>query len=172
MTVTAATIWRSLAGILVPHDSGIEEVHMTFKKVLIAVDASPIAAHAADVGMELARSLGAALGFIHIVDPSEAYVLESGVPTVALIAVAEENGKKLLEGFQQRAGDGTTPPLALSAMGKPAHEIVRAANDWRADLIVVGSHGRGGMKRMVLGSVAEGVTRHAACPVLVVRAPE
>lgn len=47
---------------------------------------------------------------------------------------------------------------------------VNAAKEWPADLIVIGSHGRGGVKRALLGSVAEGVMRHAPCPVLVVRA--
>jgi nucleotide-binding universal stress UspA family protein len=145
---------------------------MAFEKILIAVDASPIAAHAADVGMELARRLGAEPGFIHVIDPSVGYVPESGIPAAELIALAEQSGKELLEGFRQRAGEGSTPTLALSAIGNPVHEIVRAAKDLPADIIVVGSHGRGGLKRMVLGSVAEGVTRHAACPVLVVRVPE
>ncbi|MGE5112215.1 MAG: universal stress protein [Acidobacteriaceae bacterium] len=50
--------------------------------------------------------------------------------------------------------------------------MVKAANEWPADLIVIGSHGRGGVERLLLGSVAESVTRHAACPVLVVRGDE
>jgi nucleotide-binding universal stress UspA family protein len=145
---------------------------MAFKRVLIAVDDSPIAARAADVATELARTLGAELAFVHAVDSSEAYAPESGVPAAELIALAEQDGKKLLEQFRQRAAQEGSSPLTFSSVGKPAHEILKAAKDWPADIIVLGSHGRGGVKRMVLGSVAEGVMRHAACPVLVVRAPE
>jgi nucleotide-binding universal stress UspA family protein len=63
-------------------------------------------------------------------------------------------------------------PLEFIHVGKTATEIVKAAKDWSADLIVIGSHGRGGVDRLLLGSVAEAVMRHAACPVLVVRAEE
>ncbi|WP_145723421.1 universal stress protein [Mesorhizobium tianshanense] len=52
----------------------------------------------------------------------------------------------------------------------PADEIVKAAGEWPADLIVIGSHGRGGVQRALLGSVADGVIRHASCPILVIRA--
>ena len=55
-------------------------------------------------------------------------------------------------------------------IGSPVGEVVKAAKDWPADLIVIGSHGRGGIRRALLGSVAEGVMRQAPCPVLVVRA--
>ncbi len=144
---------------------------MAFRRVLIAVDSSPVAARAADVGAELARSLGAELAFVHAVDPAESYAPESGIPAAELMAMAERDGKKLLERFQSLAG-GAPPPLTFAMVGKPANEIVKAAKDWPADVIVIGSHGRSGITRVLLGSVAEGVMRHAPCPVLVVRALE
>jgi universal stress protein A len=54
----------------------------------------------------------------------------------------------------------------------PAAEIVKAVKEWPANLIVIGSHGRGGIQRAVLGSVAEAVMRHAPCPVMVIKAEE
>jgi len=60
--------------------------------------------------------------------------------------------------------------LEFTEVGNPASEIVKAAKDWPADLIVIGSHGRGGLTRALMGSVAEGVMRQAPCPVLVARA--
>jgi universal stress protein A len=54
-------------------------------------------------------------------------------------------------------------------VGDPVESIVGTARGWPADLVVIGSHGRDGLNRVLLGSVAEGVTRHAPCPVLVVR---
>ena len=145
---------------------------MSFRKILVAVDESVFAARAADVGFDLARSLGAEVAIIHVVDPSVvAYAPEGGIPARELVALAQQNGKRLVAAFSQRAA---LQPASLEFIhvGKPATEIVKAAKDWPADLIVIGSHGRGGVERLLLGSVAEGVMRHAACPVLVVRAEE
>jgi nucleotide-binding universal stress UspA family protein len=96
---------------------------------------------------------------------------EGGYPAGELIALAEQDGKRLLAGFSQRASV-QPPPLKFIQVGKPATEIVKAAQEWPADLIVIGSHGRGGVQRLLLGSVADGVMRHAKCPVLVVRSEE
>jgi nucleotide-binding universal stress UspA family protein len=57
-------------------------------------------------------------------------------------------------------------------VGKPADVILKVGAEWKADMIVIASHGRGGMRRLVLGSVAEAVMRRSDCPVLVVRAKE
>ncbi len=145
---------------------------MTFKRLLIAVDDSPIAARAAEVGAELARVLHAELAFIHVVDPMEGYAPGSDISAAELVVFAEREGKKLLEQLERQAGGLDRAPLTFSALGRPAHEIVNAAKDWAADLVVVGSHGHRGTQRVVLGSVAEGVMRRAVCPVLVVRAPD
>jgi nucleotide-binding universal stress UspA family protein len=142
---------------------------MNFRRILIAVDNSPIAAHAADVGLELARSLGGEVAFIHAVDPALGYAPEGGISAAELMALAEQDSKRLLAEFQQRASFQPLP-LEFLPVGKPGTEIVKAAKDWPADVIVIGSHGRGGLTRLLVGSVAEAVMRHAPCPVLVVRA--
>jgi nucleotide-binding universal stress UspA family protein len=143
---------------------------MSFKKILIAVDESAFAAHAADVGIELARSVKAEVAFIHAVDPSVARAAPGiGVPADKLIAMEEQEARNLLRAFRDRAG---TSPAALDFLeiGKPATKIIEGAKSWPADLIVIGTHGRGGVARLLLGSVAESVVRHASCPVLLVRA--
>ena len=63
------------------------------------------------------------------------------------------------------------PVDEIVAEGEPAREILRAAEDWHADLIVLGTHGRGTLGRLLLGSTADTVFRHAPCPVLIVRQP-
>jgi len=142
-----------------------------FRKILVAVDDSAIAAHAAETGVRLARSVGAELGFIHVVDTSEAYAPETGVAAADVIAIEVRAGKKLLERLGRRA-EGTPTTVEFAAVGNPALEVARAAKEWPADVIVIGSHGRGGLRRVLMGSVAEGVMRHAPCPVLVVRGAE
>jgi nucleotide-binding universal stress UspA family protein len=136
-----------------------------FKKILIAVDGEAVSLHAAEVGIQLSCCLSAEIAFIHAVDPSLTYA--PGIAPADLVAEAEGDGKRVMDDI------ATEFPL-LSAkefirVGKPAHEILQVANEWAADVIVMGSHGRGGITRVLLGSVAEAVMRHAKCPVLVVR---
>jgi nucleotide-binding universal stress UspA family protein len=139
---------------------------MGFRRILISVDSSPIAAHAADVGVELARSLSAEVAFVHAIEPLMSP--ETGISPAQLEALAERDGKLLIDGFSQRASL-QPPPLTFTQIGKPADVIIKAASDWAADVIVLGSHGRGGVTRALIGSVAEDVLRHAPCPVFVVR---
>jgi nucleotide-binding universal stress UspA family protein len=142
---------------------------MTFKKILIAIDSEPIAAHAADVGAELARAVGAEMAFVHVIDPEVAYAADTGLQPDVLVASAKETARKLIADFRRTLPEQTAAREFIQ-IGDPLGEVVAAARDWPADLIVIGSHGRGGVERALLGSVAESVMRHAPCPVLVVRA--
>jgi nucleotide-binding universal stress UspA family protein len=144
---------------------------MSFRKILIAVDSEPIAARAADTGVELAKALSGEVALIHVIDTSLVLGGDTGIAPNELIARAEQEGQRLVAGFRQRL---SLPPAALEFVlsGSPADEIVKAAKEWAADLIVIGSHGRGGIQRALLGSVAERVMRNAVCPVLIVRARE
>jgi nucleotide-binding universal stress UspA family protein len=142
---------------------------LSFRKILIAVDDDPVSVRAADVGSELARALGGEVALIHVNDIVVAYAGDTGIPRRDLIAQTEQESKRLLSGFRERLSLAPST-LEFVEVGTPATAITRAAKDWPADLIVIGSHGRGGMRRALLGSVAEGVMRNAPCPVLVVRA--
>ena len=142
---------------------------MLFQRILVAVDNEPIAAHAADIGAELARLAGAEMAFIHVIDPALVNAADTGIQPDVFVASAKEEAKKLIDDFRKRLPQQVTA-LEFVQIGIPLTEIVNAAKDWPADLIVIGSHGRGGITRALLGSVAEGVMRHAPCPVLVVRA--
>ena len=104
-------------------------VPRSFRKILIAVDGSPLAAHAADGGLELARSLGGEVALIHAIDPSLRFALESGVPAAAPLQRAEQDGKQLLAEFRPRA-TLQAPPLEFLPIGKPATAIVKAAKEW------------------------------------------
>lgn len=142
---------------------------MIFQRILIAVDSEPIAAHAADIGSELAQLAGAEMAFIHVIDPDLVNAADTGIQPDVFAASAKEDARKLIGDFRKRLPQQLTA-LEFVQIGAPLTEIVNAAKDWPADLIVIGSHGRGGIRRALLGSVAEGVMRHAPCPVLVVRA--
>jgi len=144
---------------------------MNFRKILIAVDTGPLAVHAAETGAELAHALKAEIAFIHVINASLVYSAESGIPPNQLVAAAKKEAKQLISDFHRRLSPRATAH-EFTPVGSPDAEIVNAAKEWPADVIVIGSHGRKGLQRALLGSVAEGVMRQAPCPVLVVRAKE
>jgi nucleotide-binding universal stress UspA family protein len=141
---------------------------MSFDKILIAVDRGPIAAHAVDVGVTLANSLKAELALIHVTEPPAAGS-DAGISIVDYMKLARGEGQRLLTGMRQRHSLPASVQEFLEA-GDAAAEIVKTAKEWPADMIVVGSHGRSGLSRVMLGSVAETVLRHAPCAVPIVRA--
>jgi len=141
---------------------------MSLQKILIAVDDSPIAAHAADVGIELAKALHSTLGFVHVFDARVAPGTAWGITAERVGELSEEQAKRLLELFRERAGMQSDVPAFLKS-ADPASDIIEVAKKWSADMIVMGSHGRGRLGGLVLGSVSQAVLHHAPCPVLVVR---
>lgn len=141
---------------------------MRFERVLIAIDASPLAARAAQVGIELAHSLTAQIGFVHVIDHSLYFGPESGVAADELARQARQDRNRLFAEIRSQLPVGTEA-LEFTTQGSPGPAIVEAAREWGADIIVIGSHGRRGITRALVGSVAESVMRQARCPVLVVR---
>ena len=143
---------------------------MSYKRILIAVDESVFAAHAADAGLELARQLGAEVAFVTVVDPARMRLgADSGITQERWMAMVQHEARNLLNAFASRAA--TMPPaLEFVETGKPAASIVETAKNWPADLIVMGTHGGNLVSNILLGSVAQGVLRHAPCPVMVLRA--
>ena len=119
------------------------------KRILVATDFSELSAAAVKVAADLARQAGGRLTVLHVMMPGEASV------TDALIAIADE------------LRNGVNVETAL-ALGDPAEEIVRHARRHEVDLVVLGTHGRTGVTRALLGSVAERVVRTSCCPVLTV----
>lgn len=142
---------------------------MSFKQILIAVDDSEFAVQAADIGIELAKSLKAKIGFIHVFNPAVGPGTTWSVPADTLAEMSERQAKVLLARFRERVAARSKVPEFLES-GHPAAKIVDVAKNWPADLIVMGSHGRGKIGGLVLGSVSQEVLSHAPCPVLVVRA--
>ena len=142
---------------------------MSMRRILIAVDEQPVSVRAAEVGSELARSLGGEVALIHVHNGSADYAMDTGLAPKELAARAEQEGRRLLAGFRERLGLQPST-LEFVQSGAPAATITEAARQWSADLIVIASHGRSGMRRALFGSVAEGVMRNAPCPVFVVRA--
>ncbi len=143
---------------------------MQFKKILIAVDDSAVAAHAADVGFDLAVQLGAEVALVTVVDPATAPSSgESGISMSEWMSFVKRDAKTLLHAYASRR-TLTPPPLLFVEDGKPSAQLVEAARNWRADLMVIGSNSRSSVADALLGGVARGVLHHAPCPVMLIRA--
>jgi nucleotide-binding universal stress UspA family protein len=143
---------------------------MTFKHILIAIDESPLSAHAVEVAASLATAVQGDIGLVHALDMSPVAGAE-GIPAAEVVNELKQDGRNLMERVASRL------PLTKTAWhflreGSPAEQIVATAKEWGADLIVMGSHGRSGVTRLFLGSVADKVLRSATCPVLLVKGAE
>jgi universal stress protein A len=141
---------------------------MAFKRILIAVDNSEIGIHATMVGLELASALGALVAFIHVVGATLSDDAWMPVASLQLSLPPDHGIAQVLASLGERVAI-PSDATRFVPVGDPVESIVGTARGWPADLVVIGSHGRDGLNRVLLGSVAEGVTRHAPCPVLVVR---
>jgi nucleotide-binding universal stress UspA family protein len=145
---------------------------MAFKRILVATDFGGAAAAALDRACELARTFGSRLFIVHVVEDVRAhfgaseYAAAIGKIQTDLEASAREHMRALVARRDASALDVEAAVLVLSA---PAAAIVSYARDKQADLIVMGTHGRGKIASLLIGSVAERVLRTASCPVLIVR---
>ncbi len=145
---------------------------MSWKKIVCAVDFSEGARAALEEAADLARRTGAQLTLVHVYEPAPPLAGDLAAwPADVLEETAYELGRVLETWKVDAERLAEMPVRALLLTGPPASEIVRCARDGGFDLIVMGTHGRGGLARVVLGSVAERVVRQAHCPVLVARAP-
>jgi len=135
-------------------------------KVLLATDLTEASEAATDAAFELARKLGASLLVVSVIDPGRG---GGRGPRVDQVRERQEHAAQDLVGRGRDLGVDTS---FLIWVGDPGEQIVSAAEAERADLVVVGSHGRGAVGRFFIGSVSDHVVRHAHCPVVVVRPRE
>lgn len=143
---------------------------MNFKKILIAVDNSICAEKAAKTGYEMAAKFEAKVALVNIIEPASAPITpEYTLAPVFLEAYdnSEENSHLLLKEIEKKHSNGIATTY-LSIIDTASHGIIQQAEEWSADLIVIGTHGRGGLYHFLIGSVAEHVARKSACPVLIV----
>lgn len=147
---------------------------MTFKKILCAVDFSDPSRNAMRAAAELARSAQATLVLMHVWQPplwTTDYGIELPNDALQEARGVEESTLAAWRAEARQLGVGEVTTKLVR--GVPWDEIVGAARDDKAiDLIVLGTHGRTGLRRALIGSVAERVVRHAPCTAMVVGARE
>jgi universal stress protein A len=136
------------------------------QKILVPVDFSDCSRKALQYAIPFAKQFGAELILAHVVQPYPA------VPEIVPLEVETvQDGRRELDALRKMVGDGIRSSVSLRT-GDPHLEITRAATELGIDLIIISTHGHKGLTRMLLGSTAEKVVRHAPCPVLIVRETE
>lgn len=139
---------------------------MNLQKILVPTDFSPYSDAALKLATILARDSGARLLIVHVSEPRPAY-------TVAGVYASLPSGNEFAESNEHLEKIAPSDPAVAFerrlVVGSPAEEIVKCATAEHVDMIVIGTHGRTGVLRLLLGSVAEAVLRHATCPVLSIK---
>ena len=156
-----------------------------FKRVLCPVDLSAFSMEGLRLAVQLAKSSEAVLDILHVIhnpfdelymtsitesDPAmiDAYAAEPA-RRAKIVRATEEHAEVLLKQFCHDTVRGVAKVHYHIRQGDPFENIIDASEDFLTDLIVLATHGRTGIKRLVIGNVAEKVVRHAHCPVLTVK---
>ncbi|HXH11819.1 MAG TPA: universal stress protein [Alphaproteobacteria bacterium] len=163
---------------------------MDVRKILVPIDYSSDSHQALLWGASLAGKYGAHVLLLHVIPKAVEEVYPTGSPAWTttpasyyegmapssqrfgpqpVIIDLVEKARSELHDYADNHLKASVPLEVTIAVGKPAQEILRIARDESVDLIVMGTHGRTGLRHLLLGSVAEEVTRHASCPVFTVR---
>jgi len=146
---------------------------MNLRSILLPTDFSECAAHAVPAAAGLARLTGASLVCLHVIEPVVPAVgwtpVAEPLPLADVGAHLEETAARELPRFARAPECAGLKVDEVIAHGEAASEIVRVARERGVDMIVISSHGRTGLGRILFGSTAESVVRHAHCPVLVVK---
>lgn len=144
-----------------------------YQKILVAVDGSATSLRGLEEAIRVAKATGGRLLLVHVLNT---LILESEIASTAYYqALADEiraSGSKILEHAALVVRDAGVPfeqKMREKIGARAAEEIIAQAKDWSADLIVLGTHGRRGLTRLVMGSDAERVLRQSPVPVLMVR---
>lgn len=140
---------------------------MPYFKILIAVDSSTYSLAAATKGLELAHQLNATVALLFVIDRSKViHNADAGIFPEEAFEMLKEEAEQTLDQLSELYDGGKVTKFMPE--GRPTEDIIATAEAWKADLIVMGTHGRTGLMHLLIGSIAEHVLRHSKIPVLVV----
>jgi len=147
-----------------------------YTRILVPVDGSAASARGLDEAIDLARHLHARIRLVHVVEPWLMVTAETAISTIHQVVESMRSiGATLLEECERKvtnAGVEVDAELIEAVRGSAGECIVNKAAEANADLIVCGTHGRRGVRRLLMGSDAEYIVRRAPIPVLLVRHEE
>ena len=149
---------------------------MLIRSILLPTDFSECANYALSFATAFARQAGAKIICVHVIEPIVPTVGYTGMteplPIADISEQLEDSAERELPKIAECEECAGIDVEEVIVHGDAASEIVRVARERNADLIVISSHGRTGLGRILFGSTAESVVRHAPCPVLVVKPPQ
>ena len=143
-----------------------------YERILVPTDGSDATARAVEEAVDLAAAHGATIHALYVVNTASFASIPTESSVEGVSDMLEREGNAALDAVETVATEGGVPVERVQLDGSPAREIIRYAEKADCDLIVMGTHGRGGIDRLLLGSVAERVVRSSTVPVLTVRVDE
>ncbi|MCE9660797.1 MAG: universal stress protein [Burkholderiales bacterium] len=143
-----------------------------YKRILVPVDGSPTSTRGLDEAIQLAKLTGASIRLVHVLDQM-VFMTAMETYTIDVIGILKEAGERIMQEMKARvaaSGIDVTTFVSEALPGRVCDVVAEQAKAFDADLIVLGTHGRRGVGRLLIGSDAEQIVRIASVPVLLVRA--
>lgn len=130
-----------------------------FERIMLPTDGSEFAARSEDFAMEIAKKFNSTIVAVNIIDDKLIYPFE----------VLEEEGKTILENVRKRAEKENVVFEDVLIVGSPTHDMKKIVKKTNTDLVIIGTHGKTGLEKLILGSVAESALKTVKVPVLLVK---
>lgn len=130
-----------------------------FKNIMVPTDGSKFADKAADIAIDMAKKFGARVTAVHVIDDKLIYPFE----------VLEEEGKTVLNQVQEKGRKNGVQVDEILIVGSPTRDMEKIVEKSDADIIVIGTHGKTGFEKLLMGSVAENTLKTVKVPVLIVK---
>ncbi|MCC7550159.1 MAG: universal stress protein [Methanobacterium sp.] len=130
-----------------------------FDTIMIPTDGSDYSRKAEDMALSLAKKLGSKVVAVHIIDDKLIYPYE----------VLEEEGKAILKKVQEKGQENGVEVHEILIVGSPTHDMAKITEKAGADLVVIATHGKTGLEKILMGSVAENALKKVQVPVLLVK---
>jgi nucleotide-binding universal stress UspA family protein len=130
-----------------------------FERIMIPTDGSKFAARSEDIAMEIAKKFNSTVIAVHIIDEKLIYPFE----------VLEDEGKSILKKVRDRAEKEDLAIEDVLIVGNPIHDMAKIVKKTKSDLVVIGTHGKTGLEKLILGSVADNALKTVQVPLLLVK---
>lgn len=130
-----------------------------FKNIMVPTDGSEFASKAEDVAIEMAKKFDSKVVAVHVIDDKLIYPFE----------VLEEEGKSILKKVQEKGEKNSVKVDEVLLVGNPTRDMKKIAEKVGADIIVIGTHGKTGLEKLIMGSVAESTLKTVKVPVLLLK---
>jgi nucleotide-binding universal stress UspA family protein len=139
------------------------------RKILVPTDGSDYSVRAAEYGVDIAKMLSAQIVVVYVIDQVVIDQISKATERDSVERELKENGQRYVNYVLSLAEKEGVKSSSLLAKGTPYEQIVHLARELNIDLIVMGTYGRRGTERVLIGSVAQRVIEYAPCPVLVIK---